>query len=201
MARPKNPPLSTPWTAFYHPVKEERPYGGRIQVFSYGPKEARGREELPPSISGPFAFARSHPELFKTSSTSLDEGVFYYGCLTELGPHGDEGGWVYQRAVSPGGNKIGGAIVDFVFFKDPRDLAVRIKTPFYHRPDPDIVEHDDTQLTILEDYGYTVIDAPSELYMDEDDEDGIAVRDMVRRVYDEDPLLMPGSMIFYSSGS
>ena len=201
MARPKTPPMSTPWTDFYRPVKDTRPDAGRMVLIQYGPSTLRSREALPEYIGGPFAFARSHPELFQTASTSLPEGVFYFGCLEVLGPHGQEGGWVYQRAVSPNGNKLGGAIVDFVIFAEPRDLAVRIKTPWYHRPDPDVESHDEDQFAILEDYGYNVVDVPSELYMDEDDEDGIAVKKMVRRVIEQDPLLMPGSELYYSTGA
>lgn len=200
MPRVKKPLLSPPWTDFYRPVKEALPDHGRFTLIQYGPTNVTGRE-LPELIGSPFAFARSHPELFGQAHTSLHEGVFYYGCEKQKGPHGAEGGWVYQRAVNPGGNKIGGAIVDFVFEARPRDLAIRIQTPFFHRPDPDIELHDDEQYAILEDYGYTVIDVPSELYMDEDDEDGVAVQKMVRRVDEQDPLLMPGSMIFYSGGA
>lgn len=173
-------------------------HGGQVSrsdVIGYGPNWLHLREVVYPE-SGPRAFAEAHPELFATSSTSGPEGWFYWGCLQEKG-QSDVGGWQYQRQFNPAGNKIGGATVDFVFKASPRDLAVRIKTPWHLGGGfgkVDVEASDELSAMILEDNGYTVMDVPIELFMD--DESGLAVRRVVRRVDDQDPLLMPGASLF-----
>lgn len=190
MARPKSHTVD--WTVFYHPVKDAtRP---RIGIYAFGPEHLGGREIVYPS-GGPRAFVDANPGLFATSSTSEEEGWFYWGCLQELGPHGVEGGWSYQRQVRPFGARVGQATIDFVIDVAPRPIAVRIQTPYFHAAiGPEKEGFDDEQLMILEDDGYDVIDVPSELYMS--DESGLAVRRVVRRVVNRDPLMQPGSATF-----
>ena len=76
--------------------------------------------------------------------------------------------------------------------------------PRHRLPHPDALvppfnpeqEGDDAeQLAMLEDQGYDVVDAPSELYMG--DPSGLAVRRMVRRVVGRIRCLMPGSGVYY----
>ena len=194
MARPKTTEMGTNWQVFYHPAKDAAPARGRYSIINYGPEHLYGRYQTHVE-GGPAAFTAEHPELFATASTTAPEGWFFWGCIQVLGPMGSEGGWVYQQAVRPGGNKIGGARVDFVIDQSPRPLAVRIDTPYFHRDDPEISASDDEQLAMLEAEGYDVVDAPSELYMQ--DESGYAVKRMVERVRDRDSMLMPGSAVFY----
>src|SRR5690606_14685577 len=127
------------------------------------------------------AFVEDNPGLFATSSTSEEEGGFYYGCLRELGPHGEEGGWTYQRQVRPVGARVGSATIDFVIDVQPRPLAVRMQTPYFHAAlGPVARVFRDDRFMALADAGYNVIDVPSEVYLY--DEEGMAVRRMVRRV-------------------
>ena len=184
--------LGVNWKDFYHPVKGDQIRQG---IMGYGPQHLQLRTD-PELTSGPQAFTDEHPELFATSSTSGPEGWFYYGCLMEKGEP-QVGGWQYQRQVSPAGNKIGGATVDFVFMASPKDLAIRIKTPWHMGAgfgQVDVEASDELSLVILEDMGYSVFDVPIELYMD--DESGLAVRRVVRRVDAQDYLLTPGSALF-----
>lgn len=190
MARPKTHTVD--WTAFYHPVKDAAPR--RSGIMAYGPEHLGGREIVVVG-GGPRDFVNRNPGLFATSSTSEEEGWFYWGCLQELGPHGEEGGWQYQRQVRAYGARIGQATIDFVIDVAPRPLAVRIQTPYFHAAlGPEQEGFDDEQMMTLEDSGYDVVDVPSELYMD--DESGLAVRRMVRRVVNRDPILMPGSSTY-----
>jgi hypothetical protein len=193
MARTKTSELGTNWKAFWHPVKDAAPDRGRHSLINYGPEHLGGRFETHLD-GGPRAFTEAHPELFATASTTAPEGWFFWGCVQELGPMGPEGGWQYQRAVRPDGNKIGSARVDFVFESDPKPLAIRIKTPYWHRDDPEITASDREQFAMLEDAGYEAVDVPT-TYMD--DETGLSVRRMVRRVRDRDPILLPGSALYY----
>lgn len=168
---------------------------GHSTIINYGPNWLGAREVVYPE-SGPRAFTLAHPELFATASTSGPEGWFFWGCIQEKGQP-DVGFWQYQRQVNPAGNKIGGATVDFVFQAAPRDLAVRIKTPWHMGAgfgQVDVEQSDELSMMILEDLGYTVIDVPIELYMD--DESGMAVRRVVNRVDAQDYLLMPGASLF-----
>jgi hypothetical protein len=100
--------------------------------------------------------------------------------------------------VRPGGAKIGAATVDFVFDSSPRPIACRILTPWFHRLNPDQEVDDQQSADMLQDQGYDVVDAPSELYMG--DPAGWAVRRMVRRVVNKDPQLMPGSGVYIAGG-
>jgi hypothetical protein len=194
VARPKSHTVN--WQDFYHPVKDAAPR--RSGIMSYGPAELGGREIVVVQ-GGPRDFVDHNPGLFATSSTSEEEGWFYWGCLQELGPHGVEGGWTYQRQVRPYGARVGQATIDFVIDVAPRPLAVRIQTPYFHAAiGPEQDGFDDEQLLTLEDSGYDVIDVPSDLYMD--DESGLAVRRMVRRVVNRDPILMPGSATYELKG-
>ena len=101
MPRTKNTTLTINWKDFEQTIKSGRPYGGQFSIINYGPERMGGREIADP-MSGPEQFVKDHPELFATSSTSREEGYFYYGCIEELGPEGDEGGWQYQQKVRPG---------------------------------------------------------------------------------------------------
>ena len=195
MARRKTSDFGTNWMALYRPVKSAAP--PRLTVISYGPEHLGLRTE-PELEYGPGAFTKANPQLFSTGATSAPEGWFYWGCQEELGPHGPEGGWQYQRKVRPGGAKIGAATVDFVFESSPRSIACRILTPWFHRLNPDQEGSDAEQLAMLEDAGYDVVDAPSELYMG--DPSGLAVRRMVRRVVSRDPQLVPGSATYIAGG-
>lgn len=187
MARPKTNTVD--WTAFYHPVRDAAPR--RSGIISYGPEHLGGREIVVVQ-GGPRDFVDHNPGLFATSSTSEEEGWFYWGCLQELGPHGELGGWSYQRQVRAYGARIGQATIDFVIDVAPRPLAVRIQTPYFHAAlGPEKEEFDDEQMMTLEDSGYDVVDVPSDLYMG--DESGLAVRRMVRRVVNRDPILQPAS--------
>ena len=192
MARRRSYDLGVNWRNFTSQAQDR---AARGSVISYGP-EWLGLRTDDVTMSGPRAFTEAHPELFAQSSTSGPEGWFYWGCLEEKGEPAT-GGWQYQRQVSPNGNKIGGATVDFVFMATPRDLAVRIKTPWHMGGgfgQLDVEQSDELSMTILEDQGYIVMDVPIELYMN--DESGMAVRRVVRRVDAQDYLLMPGSSMF-----
>lgn len=190
MARPKS--YTVNWHDFYHPVKDAAPR--RSGIINYGPEHLGGREIVIVQ-GGPRDFVDANPGLFATSSTSEEEGWFYWGCLQELGPHGEEGGWTYQRQVRPQGARVGSATIDFVIDVQPHPLAVRIQTPYFHASlGPETEGFDDEQFMTLEDAGYDVVDVPSELYMQ--DETGLAVRRMVRRVVNRDPILMPASATY-----
>lgn len=193
MPRRKRDPFGTNWMTFFAPVQENDPWDNRFTLIQYGPEELGGRYELEVR-HGPDAFARSHPELFGTGTTSLPEGWFFWGLLKRRGNPGLEGGWRYQSKVRPGG-KVGGATVDFVIASTPRDIACRIITPFFHAAaGPEKEGSDFEQLYFLQDQGYDVIDAPSALYMS--DETGGAVLEMVDRVLRKDPSLMPGNATY-----
>lgn len=196
LARRKTSEFGTNWHEFYHPVKGPLS-APKIRVLAYGPSHLDLRDEIPNEY-GPQAFTLANPGLFATGATSAPEGWFYWGCIQELGEHGEESGWQYQRKVRPGGAKIGAATVDFVFESSPRPIACRILTPWFHRLNPDQEVDDQQQADMLNEQGYDVVDAPSELYMG--DPEGWAVRKMVRRVVSKDPMLMPGSGTYIAGG-
>lgn len=196
MPRGKSTGFKTNWMDFYAPVKDDRA-SPTISVIAWGPEHLGLRTEVVNEY-GPRAFTEANGALFATGATSAPEGWFYWGCQEELGPHGEESGWQYQRKVRPGGAKVGAATVDFVFDATPRPIACRIFTPWFHRLNPDQEGADAQQVDMLTDQGYDVVDAPSELYMG--DEEGWAVRRMVRRVVEKDPMLMPGSGVYILGG-
>lgn len=191
MARTKSWELKAPWMEFYRPVKGPAS-PPQVQVYNWGP-EALGGREITVLSGGPALFVAENPGLFATSSTSEEEGYFYWGCLKEIGPAGV--GWSYQRQIRNMGARSGQATVDFIIESTPRDIACRIVTPYFHitaGPEQDI--RDVEQLANLEDAGYDVVDAFSELYMD--DKEGIAVRRVVRAVINREPILVPGSATY-----
>lgn len=198
MARSRNPyKLSASWTKFYHPKKGDF-IPPKISIIPYGPTELHLRDEVI-NISGPRAFVDAHPEKFHTSSTTVDEGFFYWGLLQVRGPEGAEGGWRYQSGVQPGGQKVGGATIDFVIdVPDGRPIACRIVTPFHEGgfvyAGPEKEASDELQQFTLEESGYDVIDAYSKLWMD--DESGGAVKRIVQRVIDKDPTFDPNTMTY-----
>ena len=184
------------WKDFYHPVKDRDPWEpGRISIINYGPEHLGLRFTKDEIEDGPAEFTRLHPELFSTGTTSEHEGWFFWGCLQVRGPMGPAGGWTYQKAIRPGGQKVGGATVDFVFESSPRPIACRIVTPWFHQnAGPEKAATDREQVYMIQDAGYDVGDAFSELYMD--DHEGEAVKDMVRRIIERDPSLVPGSSVY-----
>lgn len=186
--------LSASWTDFYHPVKEvwETPI---VTIIQWGPEELGLRDE--PQLSyGPAAFTAAHPELFRTGTTSADEGWFYWALLQPdvRGPEGQEGGWQYQKRV--GQAKVGGAQVDFVIYVPAaRPIACRIVTPYFHEEfGPEKEASDREQVGMLTDAGYDVVDAFSRLYMH--DPTGLAVKNTAKRVITKDPSLVPGSATY-----
>lgn len=198
MARRNTTQLGANWTKFWRPVKGNDPYKNPFTIIPYGSQGLHLRDDLI-SESSPWAFVQAHPELFKTPSTTFDEGVFYWGCLQVRGPEGPEGGWRYQSGVHPGGQKIGGATVDFVFdVPQGRPIACRIVTPFHEGgfvfAGPEKEASDELQEIILTDNGYDVIDAYSKLWMD--DKSGGAVKRIVQRVIDKDPAFNPNSLTY-----
>lgn len=199
MPRPRNSPkLGANWTKFYHPKQGPDPYHPHISIIPYGPEGLHLRDTVV-NISGPDAFVDAHPEKFHTSSTTRDEGYFYYGLLYVRGPEGPQGGWKYQSGVHPGGQKIGGATVDFVIdTMDDRPIACRIVTPFHEGgfvfAGPEKEASDELQQFTLEENGYDVIDAYSKLWMS--DPSGLAVKRIVQRVIDKDPTFNPNSLTY-----
>jgi hypothetical protein len=189
----KNPTLGLPWTAFYRPEKRPNLEPHQITIISWGP-EHLGLRESPELQYGPAAFTAAHPELFATGTTSADEGWFYWGCLEVLGEEGRSSGWQYQKRV--GYAKIGGATVDFVLWVPiGRPIACRIVTPYFHEEQgPEKAASDREQVGMLDDAGYDTVDAFSRLYMQ--DPSGVAVKDMVKRVIQKDPSLVPGSATY-----
>jgi hypothetical protein len=196
MARSRKTHLGSSWTRFYHPRQEKlRP---TLSIIPYGPEGLHLRDEVH-STYGPEAFVNAHPEKFHTSSTTRDEGYFYWGLLQIRGPEGYEGGWRYQSGVRPGGQKVGGATVDFVIdVPDGRPIACRIVTPFHEGgfifAGPEKEASDEVQQFALEAQGYDVIDAYSKLWMG--DESGGAVKRIVQRVLDKDPSFNPNTMTY-----
>lgn len=192
MAPRKTTDFGTNWHDFYAPVKGSRNVP-RPTVLGYGPAFMGGREVVIPS-GGPEAFVHANPGLFATSSTSREEGFFYWGCLKEIGPAGQ--GWKYQSQVRNQGARAGQATVDFIIEAIPRDLACRIVTPRFHlAAGPEQEVADQEQLDLLEEEGYEVVDVFSQMYMN--DESGGAVRRVVRMVIAKEPLLVPGSASYF----
>jgi hypothetical protein len=193
MPRPKTH-LGERWTAFYHPVKEPLEVPA-ITIIQWGPAHLGLREE-PVLEYGPAAFTAAHPELFRTGTTSADEGWFYWALLQKdvRGPEGQEGGWQYQKRT--GYAKIGGATVDFVIYvPNGRPIACRIVTPYFHEESgPEKAASDREQIGMLTDAGYDVVDAFSRLYMH--DPSGLAVKSVAKRVIAKDPSLVPGSATY-----
>lgn len=187
---------SVNWKDFYHPTQDRDPWeSGRVSIINYGPEFLGLRFTKDEVEGGPEQFTRQHPELFGTGTTSAPEGWFFWAMLQVRGPMGQEGGWVYQKAVRPGGQKVGGATVDFVIESSPRPIACRIVTPWFHQnAGPEKNASDREQLYMLQDAGYDVGDAFSELYMD--DPEGYAVKDMALRIIERDPSLVPGSSVY-----
>ena len=163
MPRTKKDPFQTNWTAFYAPVKSART-SPRVTLIAWGPEHLGLRQEETP-LYGPQAFTEANPGLFNTGATSAPEGWFYWGCVEELGPHGPESGWQYQRKVRPGRGQDRRRHGGLRVLHSPRDIACRILTPWFHRLNPEQEGDDAQQLAMLEDQGYDVVDAPSELYM------------------------------------
>jgi hypothetical protein len=199
MARRKDPyKLGASWTQFYRPVKGNDPYQNAFSIIPYGPRGLHLRDEVI-SESSPWAFVRAHPELFSTPSTTFDEGVFYWALLQLRGPEGPEGGWQYQTGVRPGGQKVGGATVDFVIdVYDGKPIACRIVTPYHEGgfvfAGPEKEASDELQIFTLEEQGYEVIDAYSKLWMS--DQTGLAALHVAQRVLDKDPSFNPNSFTF-----
>ena len=192
MARRKTTDFGTDWHQFYRPVKSAHnvPKQGRL---GYGPEELGGRLTVIP-LGSAEEFVQGNSALFSRPSTSREEGYFYWGCLHEIGPVGQ--GWAYQRQVRNAGARVGQATIDFVIESRPRDLAVRIVTPYFHlEADPEQTVADAEQLIILEDDGYEVVDVFSQMYMD--DPSGRAARRAVRMVIAKEPMLVPTSAIYY----
>jgi hypothetical protein len=190
MPRPKTR-LGASWMEFYHPVKEPLEVPD-LTIISWGPAHLGLRQE-PVLEYGPAAFTAAHPELFKTGTTSADEGWFYWALSQPdvRGPEGPEGGWQYQKRV--GYAKVGGANVDFVIYvAQGNPIACRIVTPYFHEEfGPEKQASDRNQVGTIQDAGYDVVDAFSRLYMH--DPSGLAVKDTARRVIAKDPGLVPGS--------
>jgi hypothetical protein len=196
MPRARNPYLGAHWTKFYHPKKDPAP--PRMSIIPYGPEGLHLRDEVI-NISGPRAFVLNNQGLFHTSSTTADEGFFYWGLLEIRGPEGYVGGWRYQSGVQPGGQKVGGATIDFVIdVPDGRPIACRVVTPFHEGgfvfAGPEKEASDELQQFTLEEQGYDVIDAYSKLWMG--DESGAAVKRIVQRVIDKDPTFNPNSLTY-----
>lgn len=183
--------LGAHWTSFYRVTKEPLEVPA-LTIIQWGPAELGLREE-PVLEYGPAAFTKAHPELFRTGTTSAEEGWFYWALLQSdvRGPEGTEGGWQYQKRT--GFAKVGGAVVDFVIYVPKgRPIACRIQTPYFHEEfGPEKNATDREQIGMLDDAGYDVVDAFSRLYMH--DPSGLAVKDIAKRVISKDPSLVPGS--------
>lgn len=194
MPRSKSLGFGTNWKDFYHPRQDNDPYDNRFTLIQYGPRYLALRE-TPEIQYGPAAFTAAHPELFATGTTSEPEGWFYWGCLQVRGEPGPLGGWQYQKQVRPGGARVGSATVDFVFTSRPRDIACRIVTPYFHTGfGPEKEGSDAEQVFSLQESGYDVVDAFSELYMG--DPSGAAVKRTVEMVLQRDSSLVPGSSTY-----
>lgn len=104
---------------------------------SYGPQELGLRQNVV-STESPEVFVSTHPQLFKTGTTSRDEGYFYWAMLKIIGPEGKIGQsglvWYYQSKVMGGRNLPGGAVLDFYVERSgyTNDIGIRIVTPYRH---------------------------------------------------------------------
>jgi hypothetical protein len=183
--------LSTPWTRFYAPKRDNDPWSNDFTIIQYGPGAVLRHE--PEVEAGPHAFTLAHPELFDTGPTSEPEGWFYWALLQIRGDEGAEGGWYYQSKFRPAG-RAGSATVDFVIVSPVRDIACRIQTRFHIEIGPEKVAFDNEQAVLLQDGGYDVIDAFDYLFMG--DQSGLAVKRVAERVIAKDPALNPLSQTY-----
>lgn len=126
------------WRKFLVPEKDVLPLPRMHRgLASYGPDELHLRETIVYD-GGPDSFVKNNPQLFATSSTSRDEGYFYWGLVKKIGKEDEYGKnglrWQYQVKMRGAAGGPGGAIVDFVISGTIHglDLGVRIQTPFYH---------------------------------------------------------------------
>jgi len=194
MARPKTAFGKTNWKNFYYPVKGRDAYASHITLIQWGPQYL-GLRDTPEIEYGPGPFTRAHPELFGGGTVSAPEGWFFWGLLQIRGPMGPEGGWQYQKAVRPGGAKIGSANVDFVIASRPKDIAVRVQGEYFHlEGGPEKESSDTDQIYMLEDAGYDVVDVFPSMFMS--DPSGIAVKRVAQMAIDRDPSLIPGSSTY-----
>lgn len=192
--------MARDWKKFYHPAPglsaDKTP---RVDIYSFGPKELFLREDIDYE-GGPETFVNNNPQLFKTSSTSKDEGFFYWGCVKVIGRENEPGKmglrWTYQSKVGGGSTRPGGAIVDFLIFGvlQGYDLGVRIVTKrFHNQAGPFKQATDEAQRFSLTDQGIYAIDVQSKDYIN--DKTGRAA---IRAV--EDAIsLTPGLSPIYAS--
>lgn len=188
------------WKKFYHPLptlSEDRT--PRVNVYSFGPSELHLGEEIIYE-GGPEEFVRKNPQLFRTGTTSRDEGFFYWGLWKVIGKENVPGNmgisWTYQSKVGGGSTTPGGAVVDFIIrgVMQGYDLGVRIVTKrFHNQAGPLKQATDEAQRFSLLENGVYALDIQSKDYIF--DKTGRAA---IRAVNDA-LTLTPGLSPIYSS--
>lgn len=190
------------WRKFYQPSPELSGSRKRVDIYSFGPKELFLRGDIDYQ-GGPEEFVQNNPNLFKTGTTSRDEGYFYWGCLKEIGREREPGKqgitWLYQSKVAGGTTQAGGSVVDFRFSGAMQgyDIGVRIVTKRFHlQAGPLKQAVDELQRYTMLDAGLYAVDVQSSDYIN--DRTGRAV---IRAVHDAITLTPGLSPIYAKFGS
>jgi hypothetical protein len=102
------------------------------------------------------------PERFTGGTVSVTEYYIYWALEKLLGPEA-EGRWGYQVSFFGGRHNPGGAVVDFVIYREDRDIGVRVQTYRFHQSaDAEKQAHDREQLYRLFSDTFTVVDVYEE---------------------------------------
>lgn len=149
--------------------------------------------------NSPEEFVNSNPGLFKTGTTSRDEGYFYWALLRLIGEEGKPGKqgltWFYQSKVAGGSTQAGGSVVDFIVSGATQgfDLGMRIVTKRFHNQAGPLKQAiDELQRSTLLDSDIFPIDVQSSDYIFDDT--GAAVL----RVAQDAIQMTPGRSPIYS---
>lgn len=183
------------WRKFYKPLPELSGSRKRVDIYSFGPHELFLRGDIDYQ-GGPEEFVKNNPQLFKTGSTSRDEGYFYWGCLRVIGKEREPGKqgitWLYQSKVAGGMTQAGGSVVDFRFsgVMQGYDIGVRIVTKrFHNQAGPLKQATDELQRYTMLDAGLYAVDVQSSDYIN--DNTGRAVIRAVEDAINGTPGLSP----------
>lgn len=107
------------------------------------------------------------PANFVGATTSLSEWYLYWALMKLLGPS-EEGQWGYQVSMMGGRSNPGGAVVDFVLFREREDVGIRVQTYRFHQNAPQQQQaHDSDQLGRLFRDDFIVIDVYEGAYIDD----------------------------------